>query len=103
MKSFVTVGTAVPAVPPVVKPAPAPVKLTRILRYTPGLAMMKGEDVKIIQVRLKALGGTLGTPDRSFGPKTKAAVLAFQMDAFPGQPKEWDGTVGATTWDKLKI
>lgn len=106
MKSFVTVGAAVPVVPPVppvVKPAPAPVELTRTLRYTPGLALLKGEDVKLLQTRLKALGGALGTPDGVFGPKTKAAVLAFQLDAFPGKPAEWDGVVGAKTWEKLKI
>jgi hypothetical protein len=108
MSQFVNVGALPPVLPPVLPPivkpadppAPAPVKL-RTLRYTPALPLMKGEDVKLLQTRLKAKGYSAGADDGEFGPKTKAAVLAFQLDAFPGQPKEWDGIVGDKTWGVL--
>lgn len=90
-----------PAAEPADTPASAPVEL-RTLRYTPGLPVMKGEDVTLAQARLQAQGYAPGTVDGVFGPKTKAAVLAFQLDAFPGQTKEWDGIVGPKTWGKLK-
>ena len=90
--------------PPMSQPTPeseGPVTL-RTLRYTPGLPVMKGEDVKLLQARLKAQGHSPGAVDGAYGPKTKAAVLAFQLDAFQTQPKEWDGVAGPKTWAKLK-
>jgi peptidoglycan hydrolase-like protein with peptidoglycan-binding domain len=52
--------------------------------------------------RLQALGHKPGAVDGVYGPKTKAAVLEFQLDAFPAQPKEWDGIVGPKTWGKVQ-
>ena len=108
MKKYVNVGAALPAEPPAEKPADLPTKPPtapldlRTLRYTPGLPMMRGEDVKLAQARLAALGHNPGAVDGVYGAKTKAAVLAFQLDAFQTQPKEWDGIVGTKTWGKLK-
>jgi hypothetical protein len=105
MSKYITMDALPPAeLPteePAATPAPAPVE-PRMLRYTPGLPVMKGEDVTLAQARLQAQGYNPGTVDGVFGPKTKAAVLAFQLDAFPGQAKEWDGIVGPKTWGELK-
>jgi peptidoglycan hydrolase-like protein with peptidoglycan-binding domain len=105
MSKYITMDALPPVEPPAAEPtdppAQAPVE-PRTLRYTPGLPVMKGEDVTLAQARLQALGYAPGTVNGVFGPKTKAAVLAFQLDAFPGQPKEWDGIVGPKTWGELK-
>ncbi len=39
--------------------------------------------------------------DGIFGAKTFNAVVSFQKQAFPNTPKEWDGVIGAKTWEKL--
>ena len=105
MAKYVSMGAALPAQPVTEAsadpPAQAPLEL-RTLRYTPGLPIMRGEDVKLAQARLAALGHDPGAVDGAYGPKTKAAVIAFQLDAFHTQPKEWDGIVGDKTWAKLK-
>lgn len=106
MEKYVSVvGTApekLPAEEPEKRPAEEHVTL-RTLRYVPGLPFMRGADVALLQSRLAAQGLSLGASgaDGVYGPKTKAAVLAFQLDAFPGQPGEWDGVVGPKTWAKL--
>jgi outer membrane protein OmpA-like peptidoglycan-associated protein len=41
------------------------------------------------------------TVDGVFGPNTRAATVAFQRTAFPGQPGEWDGVIGPRTWAAL--
>lgn len=38
-----------------------------------------GEDVKLVQTRLKALGYLNGTSDGCYGPQTTAAMMAFQV------------------------
>ena len=106
MKKYVNVGAALPVELPVKEPADPPTKppaTLRTLRYTPGLPLMRGDDVALAQARLEALGHSLGAAgvDGVYGPKTKAAVLAFQLDAFPAQPKECDGVVGPKTWGNL--
>lgn len=40
-----------------------------------------GVDVELLQMRLNALGYSIGTADGSYGPKTVAAVMAFQKAA----------------------
>ena len=105
MAKYVSMGVALPPQPatnePADPPPQAPLEL-RTLRYTPGLPIMRGEDVIALQNRFQSLGHNPGVVDGVYGPKTKAAVIAFQLDAFPTQTKEWDGIVGAKTWAKLK-
>ena len=59
----------------------------------------KGEPVRALQQRLNVLGFNSGTADGSFGPKTEAAVKAFQKS----RGLAADGVVGPKTWDKLGI
>lgn len=66
--------------------------LTRILKYIPE-NMMKGEDVRQVQLQLQLAGYTPGTADGVFGKKTKIAVQAFQLD----NGLEADGIVGKNT------
>ena len=63
----------------------------------------KGDGVKYLQwiLKNKAGYGTLSV-DGIFGPKTKENVIMFQKRVFPDNKKEWDGIVGAKTWEKLK-
>lgn len=69
---------------------------------------MSGGDVKILQNRLACFKYSTslgGPPDGLFGPKTKAAVQAFQADAITngdtGLPT--DGNVDGNTFDALWI
>ena len=55
--------------------------------------MPRGEDVRALQIDLKALGYACGTADGIFGAKTSAAVVAFQRD----HGLEVDGIVGKKT------
>lgn len=59
----------------------------------------KGEPVRALQKRLNTLGFNAGTADGAFGPKTEAAVKAFQR----AKGLTADGVVGPKTWDKLGI
>ncbi|WNG41343.1 peptidase [Archangium violaceum] len=59
----------------------------------------RGEPVRALQNRLNALGFNAGTADGDFGPKTLAAVKAFQKS----RGLTADGVVGPKTWDKLGI
>ena len=56
-----------------------------------------GEDVRILQNKLKLLGYFPGSITGSFGPETKAAVIEFQTN----NGLVADGIVGPMTWDKL--
>lgn len=58
-----------------------------------------GEDVKILQARLKDLGYYGGNVDGSFGPVTERGVLLFQK----AQGLKADGIVGVKTWSALGI
>ena len=61
----------------------------------------RGNDVRWVQYSLNTHGYHL-IVDGIFKDKTKEAVIAFQKSAFPDDPKEWDGIVGAKTREKLK-
>ena len=65
---------------------------TRTLRYG-----MSGEDVKVLQKRLIALGYLTGTADGQFGTATSAAVRAFQK----ANGLSVDGVAGSATCNKL--
>lgn len=61
----------------------------------------KGNDVRWCQYFLNKHGAKL-IVDGYFGQKTKEAVIAFQKEAFPDDPNEWDGVVGQKTREALK-
>ncbi|MFC0618062.1 DUF2272 domain-containing protein [Deinococcus budaensis] len=47
------------------------------------------------------LPGAPLTADGVFGPRTRAATVAFQRLAFPGASHEHDGVIGPRTWARL--
>ena len=73
--------------------------LTRLLKLTS--PTMKGEDIKNIQRALTAKGFSVGASgiDGSYGPRTKAAVIAFQKASGLAA----DGIVGKNTAAALGI
>ena len=75
---------------------PAPEAMNRpVLRAGNGSPMV---EVEALQADLRALGYFTGRIDGLFGPRTRAAVLAFQADA--GLVS--DGIVGPRTWAALR-
>jgi hypothetical protein len=67
-----------------------------VYRYAKGKTLMAGSHVKWIQTRLGAHGHKVAT-DSAYGPKTAAAVMAFQR----GAKLTADGQVGPKTWAAL--
>jgi hypothetical protein len=67
-----------------------------IYKYTKGRPLMSGSHVKWIQQRLAAHKHAVSV-DSEYGPKTAAAVKAFQQDA----KLTADGQVGPKTWKAL--
>lgn len=65
----------------------------RLLRYMPGETMMRGEDVRKVQDRLSQKVFGVGKIDGIYGPRTVAAVRAFQVSV----GIEDDGIVGPET------
>ncbi len=67
----------------------------------------RGEDVRRLQTQLKSAGFDVGAIDAIFGPKTKAAVGAFQkakgldVDYLVG-PKTWGALTPSTTYTGKK-
>lgn len=59
--------------------------------------MLSGEDVAAVQTRLELLGFTPGKLDGIYGPKTEAAVIAFQAN----RGIKVDGIVGPDTRAEL--
>ena len=70
----------------------------RTLKYTAGVAMMQGEDVRFVQDALTKLGYQLGKIDGIYGKNTEAAVKAFQER----NGLEVDGVVGSETRKALE-
>jgi hypothetical protein len=74
----------------------AAILFTRDLKNA-GRPYMKGDDVRAAQQALKSAGFDPGSVDASYGPKTEAAVKAFQA----ASGLEATGVVHRATWDKL--
>ena len=72
--------------------------LTRNLYYRRD-DLMRGEDVRQCQERLKIKGCDPGSIDGVFGNNTKQAVLKFQEEN--NDKLEVDGVVGQRTWEAL--
>lgn len=65
---------------------------------------MSGGDVSVLKAILNALElykYDEGEDVDIFGQSLREAVIAYQKQAFPNQPSEWDGIVGNKTWGKL--
>lgn len=99
-------ATAKPTGTPGVKtPTPTPSKTVKPTAKPTLRVPFRGEvgpgdyNAKVgrIQSRLKTLGYYKGRVDRDFGPKTKAAVIAFQK----ANKIKADGYVGPVTWRAL--
>jgi phosphatidylserine/phosphatidylglycerophosphate/cardiolipin synthase-like enzyme len=52
--------------------------------------------------RLGLQGAPLGV-DGVFGPLTYSAIVSFQQQVFPSDPREWDGVLGPKTWQQLDL
>ncbi|MEL7604079.1 MAG: peptidoglycan-binding protein, partial [Bacillota bacterium] len=76
--------------------APAAPAFSRVL-VNAGKPYMSGSDVRVVQAALKAAGFDPGAIDGVYGPKTEAAVKAYQA----ANGLAADGKVGAYTWAKL--
>ncbi|HEY5591322.1 MAG TPA: peptidoglycan-binding protein [Paludibacter sp.] len=68
-----------------------PIVLSRIIKLS--TTRMWGDDVLSLQTLLNTKGYNVGTPDGNFGPKTQAAVVAFQT----ANGLTPDGSVGTNT------
>lgn len=77
------------------EPVPTVWTVSRILKLVS--PMMKGDDIKELQRRLKAEGHDAGNPDGIFGDKTKKAVEAYQKAV----KLTVDGKAGKNTITKL--
>lgn len=81
----------------------APISSSRVTAQTSRSSLptlregSRGPAVKDLQNKLKAAGFNPGGADGVFGPKTKAAVVAFQR----AKGIAADGIVGPQTWGKL--
>jgi N-acetyl-anhydromuramyl-L-alanine amidase AmpD len=71
--------------------------LTRMLRYNPE-KLMRGNDIRMAQTRLKSLGFYAGRADGIYGAGTAAAVRRFQSSKAI-EPR--DGIIGPYTWSIL--
>jgi cell wall-associated NlpC family hydrolase len=75
---------------------PAAPVYTRALKNA-GKPYMSGDDVRAVQAALEAAGFSPDGVDGSYGPKTEAAVKAYQA----ANGLEADGIAGPKTWAKL--
>lgn len=106
LKAKVDKGLAPVVTPPTTPTTPTtPTKPPTTVTYRPYPGHQHADNLRddshvgLIQRRLKALGLYKSAIDNSFGPGTKAAVIAFQRQ----QKITADGFVGPTTWARLKI
>lgn len=76
---------------------PAPDTSAPAVSYAMVKRGSRGNAVRVLQNALKVLGYAIGTVDGAFGPKTEAALQAFQRDANITA----DGVVGPVTWAEL--
>lgn len=90
-----SVGNGGSTTPTATNPTTISVNWSRNLKVTH--PMMRGEDVKAVQEQLQKLGISPGKIDGIYGPKTEAAVKAFQKKA----GLTVDGIVGKKTWAAL--
>jgi hypothetical protein len=86
------------ATKPVTKPAPKVYKPgSRVLQYTPGKAVLKGEDAAFVQ---RFIGGArAGAADGVAGAKFRSGVIWYQRL----RGLKADGVVGAATWRAMGI
>jgi hypothetical protein len=83
---------------PAAKPAPKVYKPgSRVLQYTPGKAVLKGEDVTFVQRFIGAAHA--GAADGVAGAKFRAGVIWYQRM----RGLKADGAVGAATWRAMGI
>lgn len=88
---------SIPKVPmPDVKPDALEVLLSPVAVLRLG---SKGDDVRALQTLLTKIGYHTGAIDGDFGPRTRASVVAFQID----NHLEADGMVGALTREALAL
>ncbi len=73
-----------------------PIAITKILKLTKSL--IKNEEVETLQTYLNTKGYNSGIPDGRFGPKTKKAVIKFQL----ANKLKGDGIVGPKTKEMMK-
>lgn len=96
-------GSGIPSLPPL----PAAQARPMIRQGSRGPAVIDAQQrLNRVDARLRTDGqGRLDRcpldVDGVFGPNTRAATVAFQRLAFPGQSSEWDGVIGPRTWGKL--
>lgn len=89
-------------------PAPAPTPAVSVTVQLPELCqgVTGSAAVKTLQRVLYARGirdnaGKIIAVDGAFGASTRQAVVKLQKQLFPSASAEWDGVVGAKTWDKM--
>jgi hypothetical protein len=71
----------------------APAFPGRLLEFTEGRPRLRGEDVRLWQARMLALGYTIEV-DGIYGPKSRAVAVKFQQQ----HNLQADGIVGPKTW-----
>jgi phosphatidylserine/phosphatidylglycerophosphate/cardiolipin synthase-like enzyme len=89
--------------------APNPTVHPTIRRGSRGVLVREAQTrLNTVHARNLAQGrpGLRGAPlevDGVFGQATQNAVVSFQQQAFPNEPREWDGIIGPKTWEKLHV
>ena len=98
----------VPVPPGPLPPQPAPPATHPLLRRGARGDAVREAQTKLNTVHAKAIQaaqpGLRDAPlavDGAFGAKTFNAVVSFQRQVFPADPREWDGVIGPKTWAML--